>query len=134
MSALPVDHVIPTQFFEQTYLGWRSGVAAVVTVKPEGRPLPLRLDLVNHSPTGFEWGYAGSGPAQLALALLAHATGNDEQAVAHHQAFKFAFVANWPRSQGWKITASEVRAWVTSIEAALIAGATLPPTHPSKRI
>ena len=31
--------------------------------------LPLRLDLANHSPTGFSWGYGGSGPAQLALAL-----------------------------------------------------------------
>lgn len=25
--------------------------------------------LVNHSPDGFAWGYAGSGPSQLALAL-----------------------------------------------------------------
>ena len=24
-----------------------------------------------HSPTGFEWGYLGSGPADLALSLLA---------------------------------------------------------------
>lgn len=24
----------------------------------------------NHSPDGFNWGYGGSGPAQLALALL----------------------------------------------------------------
>ena len=27
----------------------------------------------NHSPDGFNWGYAGSGPAQLALAILLHA-------------------------------------------------------------
>jgi len=33
--------------------------------------LPMRLDLVNHSPSGFEWSYGGSGPAQLALTLLA---------------------------------------------------------------
>ena len=35
-------------------------------------PLHKRLDLANHSPTGFSWGYGGSGPAQLALAILAH--------------------------------------------------------------
>src|SRR5205823_6333568 len=35
-----------------------------------GYPLLPRFDLRNHSPTGFEWGYAGSGPAQLSLALL----------------------------------------------------------------
>lgn len=33
-------------------------------------PLALRQDLLNHS-AGFEWGYGGSGPAQLALAILA---------------------------------------------------------------
>ena len=26
--------------------------------------------IVNHSPDGFNWGYAGSGSAQLALAIL----------------------------------------------------------------
>ena len=29
------------------------------------QPLNPRLDLWSHSPTGFEWGYPGSGPAQL---------------------------------------------------------------------
>lgn len=42
------------------------------SVTVDGKPLPPRLDLRNHSPTGFEWGYSGSGPAQLALAILAH--------------------------------------------------------------
>jgi hypothetical protein len=53
----------------KTYEGRREGYAALVTVNE--RPLTPRLDLWNHSPTGFEWGYGGSGPAQLALALLA---------------------------------------------------------------
>ena len=44
-----------------------SGATAVVL---NGEPLPLRLEVRNHSPTGFEWGYAGSGPSQLALAML----------------------------------------------------------------
>ncbi|MCK4554525.1 hypothetical protein KAU19_06245, partial [Candidatus Parcubacteria bacterium] len=26
--------------------------------------------VINHSPDGFAWGYGGSGPAQLALAIL----------------------------------------------------------------
>jgi Family of unknown function (DUF6166) len=42
----------------------------------KSEPLPLRLDLFNHSPTGFGWGYGGSGPAQLAVALLADALGD----------------------------------------------------------
>jgi hypothetical protein len=55
------------------------GVVAVwvdygdVWVEWEGKrmkKLPLRLDLRNHSPTGFAWGYGGSGPSQLSLAIL----------------------------------------------------------------
>lgn len=29
--------------------------------------------VVKHSPSGFEWGYNGSGPSDLALSLLCHA-------------------------------------------------------------
>lgn len=34
------------------------------------KPLNLALKLRSHSPTGPEWGYHGSGPRQLALAIL----------------------------------------------------------------
>jgi hypothetical protein len=44
-----------------------------------GDPLPPRLDLFNHSPAGFDWGYGGSGPAQLALAMLADALVHDAE-------------------------------------------------------
>ena len=63
-----------------TYIGKRVAAGAVVFRAGENRvlqALPTRLDRRNHSPTGFEWGYNGSGPAQLALALLADATGDD---------------------------------------------------------
>ena len=33
-------------------------------------PLRLYLEYCNHSPTGFEWGYGGSGPSQLAFCIL----------------------------------------------------------------
>ena len=44
------------------------GEEARVTV--DGQPLALGLEVRNHSPKGFQWGYGGSGPAQLALAKL----------------------------------------------------------------
>jgi len=44
--------------------------------------------LRNHSPTGFNWGYAGSGPAQLALALLLHYLNDDDKALQYYQRFK----------------------------------------------
>ena len=91
----------------KVYRGARQGQAANVTVN--GRPLNPRLDLWNHSPTGFEWGYGGSGPAQLALALLADLLQNDDEAVNLHQDFKFSIVAGLPY-QGWTLTEEEIRA------------------------
>lgn len=73
-------------------------------------PLNPRFDLANHSPDGFAWGYAGSGPAQLALAILAHAS-DDETAKKYYQAFKFAKIV---RLQGnWTISALEVKDWLS---------------------
>src|SRR5262245_4369364 len=58
----------------KTYTGKRdkTGTCHVwIIERGESRLLPPRLELANHSPTGFEWGYGGSGPAQLALAMVA---------------------------------------------------------------
>lgn len=59
----------------------------------------LQLDLnkslmvVNHSPDGFNIGYGGSGPAQLALAILLEYM-EKEQALVHYQQFKRDFIEN----------------------------------------
>ena len=95
----------------KTYQGRREGHAVLVTV--DGAPLNPRLDLWNHSPTGFEWGYGGSGPAQLALALLAHHLGHDHEAVILHQDFKRVVVARF-HGRGWTLTSVELQ---THIEA-----------------
>jgi hypothetical protein len=50
----------------------------------------------NHSPDGFNWGYGGSGPAQLALAILLQYM-NEEEACNYYQDFKFKVVAGWPQ-------------------------------------
>ena len=68
-------------------------------VSADGEYLDPRLDLADHSPTGFERGYGGSGPAQLSLALLADALGSDELALRHYQAFKSEVVAGLDRER-----------------------------------
>ncbi len=95
------------------YEGRRTGHAVDVTV--DGRPLNPRLDLWNHSPTGFEWGYGGSGPTQLALATVADCLGDDEKARCLYQAFKSAIVANLPFQQ-WTLTEAQVRSVVGALE------------------
>jgi hypothetical protein len=72
--------------------------------------LPSHIELRNHSPTGFNWGYGGSGPAQLALALLMDATGDPELALRHYQDFKFEFVAQCGDKR--TITAAEIKSFL----------------------
>jgi hypothetical protein len=86
----------------KTYEGRRQGYAVIVTV--DGHPLNPRLDLYNHSPTGFEWGYCGSGPAQLALAILADHLADDRQALDMYQRFKWAVIVELPRKGSWTLT------------------------------
>jgi len=90
----------------KTYEGRREGYSVIITVN--GRPLNPRLDLWNHSPTGFEWGYAGSGPAQLALAIVGDHTGDDEQALNLYQRFKWAVVVELPRNRRWTLTSRDI--------------------------
>lgn len=86
---------------------------------PTGEPVyvdGMRLDLAeslavwNHSPTGFAWGYGGSGPAQLALAILLRFAEPDV-AVQLHQRFKADHVAHWPQDQPLDYRV-DVRMWV----------------------
>src|SRR4051812_34392408 len=75
----------------RTYRGRR--VDHVCSVDVNGVPLNPRFDLRNHSPDGFNWGYGGSGPAQLSLALLADATGEPDTATRLYQEFKRRHIA-----------------------------------------
>lgn len=49
-----------------------TGFASNRAVYLNGTLLDLNksLAVISHSPTGFNWGYSGSGPAQLALAIM----------------------------------------------------------------
>lgn len=72
--------------------------------------LPPRTDIRNHSPDGFNWGYGGRGPAQLALAICVDALGVPQGSrPAVYQAFKRQFVAKW--KDQWQITSGEVVDW-----------------------
>jgi uncharacterized protein DUF6166 len=83
----------------------------IVAGDGRGRALNPRLDLRNHSPTGFNWGYGGSGPAQLALAILAHFTGNANWALRHYQDFKAEILAGLHSSR-FELTATQLIRWI----------------------
>lgn len=93
---------------ERTYAASRGPEGAQILVWEDGkrRRLDPRLDLRSHSPSGLEWGYEGSGPSQLALALLADLLGSEKEALEEHPAFMRRAVAALPRD-GWSLTWSE---------------------------
>lgn len=78
-------------------------------------PLPWRLDLRAHSPSGLEWGYMGSGPAQLSLAVCAFILG-DEKAERVYQSLKERLFAGI-QGAGWCVTAGRVRELAAEVEA-----------------
>jgi hypothetical protein len=108
----------------KTYTGYRlpgeegADAPGVVTVHQEGRqprPLDPRFDLRRHA-DGLNWGYGGSGPAQLALALAADATGDDDLARQVHQKLKFRLAGRLAKD-GWALTEQQVRQAVQEIAA-----------------
>src|SRR5262245_10142808 len=82
-------------------------------------PLPLRLDLRNHSPTGAGWGYMGSGPNQLALALLADALGDDDRALRLYRQFTWRIIQGLPMDGGWAMSDSVIKRLAYICERAL---------------
>jgi Family of unknown function (DUF6166) len=71
--------------------------------------------LWNHSPDGFNWGYEGSGPAQLALAILLHAGLDAPRAVRLHQRFKREHLASLPQGHTFFLDL-DVIAWAATCE------------------
>lgn len=92
-----------------TYSGLRTPKGCLVTC--DGAELPARRELRNHSPTGFEWGFDGSGAAQLALAILADFFRDDSKALEYYQEFKRDMLAPIGQNQ-WTIKSESIVEWV----------------------
>ncbi len=95
-----------------------------VSVLPEkGRSRQLH-HIILHSPTGFAWGYGGSGPADLALSILCDVLGErptrkqlywgEYRARDHYQQFKWEYVATWPFDDRWEIDSDTILCWLMS--------------------
>ena len=104
------------------YIGIRRDGGCLVVVLGNGGFHPLTHH-VHHSPDGFEWGYGGSGPADLAMAILADAAPElfddaEEPPIParFYQQFKHDVVSRLPRS-GWLMDQAAVLAWVQATTA-----------------
>ncbi len=63
--------------------------------------------LVRHSPDGFEWGYGGSGPADLARSIVGDLLEQADPDPIHYQRVKSRLVATLPE-KGGEITEDQV--------------------------
>lgn len=88
--------------------------------------LSIELRVVHHSPTGIEWGYGGSGPADAALNILHLFAPPGWDGKPHvnlyrgrcskfawdaHQDFKREFIATMPR-EGGELSRGEIVGWI----------------------
>jgi hypothetical protein len=97
----------------------RGGTKVVCTVEihggaEDGRTYPLR-HRQRHSPDGFEMGYGGGGPAELARSIMWDHLGQEPHP-ACYQDFKWAVVAAADRNRntGLDITSETIDAWIES--------------------
>ena len=86
-----------------------------VLVEENGLAQPLR-HRVYHSPTGFSWGFWGSGPADLARSILWDCL-DEYRAKSLYQQFKVQFVGKW--GQEWEISEEEIQEWAVRMAVAI---------------
>lgn len=112
-----------------TYHGWPrpDGTIAVVIESPPGTYQPLP-HLTRHSPAGFNCGYNGNGPRDLAFSLLTHALSTAtpgstpptrsrprrEITAPLYQRFAEQVLTGLPRDKAWSLSCEDILHWLSS--------------------
>lgn len=97
----------------KTYIGKRDGETTVdptlvmvndITIQGKGGTFYPLKHHVRHSPSGFNWGYNGSGPAELSRCILIDYLGTERVSSALYQEFKARYIAGLAQDRGWEIS------------------------------
>ncbi len=109
------------KFYQGTRgLGHAGSVQVIVGEKDPETELVTNIralrHIARHSPTGFEWGYEGSGPADLALAILTDSLGCEPEPGTYQQ-FKRDIIAKL--GANWRISEPTIKAWAAKTLAGL---------------
>ena len=101
------------------FRGRKTPVGCIVELDNESYCTKLSLEkslqIADHSPDGFQWGYNGSGPAQLAAAILYEITDNVDLSREYYQLFKFDHVSQW--GDTFEISEFEIKIWLSLVGA-----------------
>ena len=100
---------------------WNDGNVWVCEDGQRIAELDPHFEVINKSPTGFAWGYGGSGPAQLAFALLAAVIGTERASnPSLFQRYKFDVIGKLDKDKGFVITEDEIKKWVRDREREIL--------------
>lgn len=107
----PVDSTKPPTHFHGIRRGdgchlYKSNDEYQIEISPD-----RSQQVYNHSPDGFEWGYSGSGPSQLALAIMLEVTSDEHLALRLYHDFKFDVVSGMADDQ-WTIPVANIVGWI----------------------
>jgi hypothetical protein len=81
----------------------------------KARLLDPRHDLADCS-DGVSWGYPGSGPAQLAVAMLMELLGDWDRIQRIRHEFQDVFAARIPQARNWTADGADIMAIVLELE------------------
>lgn len=95
------------------FKGDRTIDGSIVTV--DDTVLDLNLSLHTYTDRGIEWGYEGDGPRQLALAILAEHTGDNDRALGLCEEFMLRVVANFGNE--WEMSSTDIDTALNNIQA-----------------
>jgi hypothetical protein len=70
-------------------------------------PTPSQ-QIIFYSTTGFNWGYSGTGPKHLALAILLDYYGADSDKWRSYDAFMETVVQNFEQDHDWSLTGRDI--------------------------
>lgn len=125
-----VGHRVPMTTDDWRALGWDEEEARRLASEHHTAPRVIVVNgdhtigvlrhHVRHSPSGFEWGYHGSGPADLARCILidyfdmheAVEEEPDRSLGVSYQDFKREKIAPLPADTAWVITEHEIEDWL----------------------
>ena len=103
----------------KVFRGRKSGMDCVVEFDNDGYTTQLSLEkslqVVDPSPDGFQWGYNGSGPAQLSTAILNEVTDDPEITRQYYVFFHKDHVFCW--GDDFEINEFQVRDYLRSVGA-----------------
>lgn len=93
-----------------TYHGSRRGGRLFVFIN-QGLSAEQLVHHVLHSPDGFECGYYGSGPLELARSMLWDFLGTEPSKQAY-QAFTDQVISKLSKNQDWSLTVDDISEWL----------------------